>query len=171
MLRTLRNRLILSHMLPLLIIVPLMGIVLIYVLETQFLIPSLTRNLTDDATLIAALARDHQEIWENPAFARKLLNGLDTDRAEQIVLFDRNGLPIAATRPELSQGADLQIDQDTLAQLTRGQIVSRQIYQRQYRDEIIEVLARWFRKWAGQWDCRLSYRYDTFYQSFSACAT
>lgn len=165
MLRTLRNRLILSHMLPLLIIVPLMGIVLVYVLETRFLIPSLTRNLTDDATLIAALARDHQEIWENPASAGELLARLDTDRSEQIVLFDRNGQLIAATRPELVQGADSQINPESLAEVTRGQVVARQIYQRQYRDEMIDVLAPVVSE-NGQviGIVRVNYRYDTFYQ-------
>jgi hypothetical protein len=41
MVNTLRHRLILSHVLPLIIIIPVLGVVLIYVLETQVLLPSL----------------------------------------------------------------------------------------------------------------------------------
>jgi hypothetical protein len=44
MLRTLRRRLILSHVLPLLTIIPLMGIALTYVLETQVLLLNLTHD-------------------------------------------------------------------------------------------------------------------------------
>ena len=39
MLSTLRNRLILSHILPVLIVIPLAGIALFYLIETQFLLP------------------------------------------------------------------------------------------------------------------------------------
>ena len=37
--RTLRTRFILSHVLPLLLVIPLMGLVLTYVLETQVFYP------------------------------------------------------------------------------------------------------------------------------------
>lgn len=167
MLRTLRNRLILSHVLPLLIIVPLLGVVLIYLLETQFLIPSLTRNLTDDAKLITELARDHQEIWNNPAFARGLLSRLDPDRAEQILLFDRNGQLIAATGSEQAQGINIQIDPGSLEKVKQGQVVSSQAYQQQFRAELIDVIAP-VASGGGEiiGIVRLTYRYDTFYQEF-----
>ena len=45
MLRTLRGRLILSHLLPLLVVIPLMGLALVYALETQVLLPGLSREL------------------------------------------------------------------------------------------------------------------------------
>ena len=45
MLNTLRGRFILSHILPLLIVIPLMGIAIIYLVETQFLLPSLLAEL------------------------------------------------------------------------------------------------------------------------------
>ncbi len=51
MLRTLRARFILSHVLPLLVIIPLMGIPLVYVLETRVLLPNLAGELVGNATL------------------------------------------------------------------------------------------------------------------------
>ena len=45
MFHTLRSRLILSHLLPLLVVVPLMGIALIYLLEETVLLPNLTISL------------------------------------------------------------------------------------------------------------------------------
>ena len=46
MLNTLRRRFILSHMLPLLITVPIIGIALIYVLETRVVLPGLADELS-----------------------------------------------------------------------------------------------------------------------------
>ena len=40
MFRSLRNRLILSHILPALLIIPVMGIAMLYVLETQLVLPT-----------------------------------------------------------------------------------------------------------------------------------
>ena len=45
MMRTLRSRLIVSHILPLLLVVPLVGVALIYALETQVLLGSLSEEL------------------------------------------------------------------------------------------------------------------------------
>lgn len=45
MFRSLRNRLILSHILPALLIIPLMGTAMVYVLETRWLLPMVYRNL------------------------------------------------------------------------------------------------------------------------------
>ncbi len=57
MLRTLRSRLILSHILPLVVIVPLMYVALSYLLETRFLIPKLAQDLLNDARLLTDFSR------------------------------------------------------------------------------------------------------------------
>ncbi len=64
--KTLRSRLILSHLLPILITLPLSLIILSYVLETQVLLADLSAGLTKEANLIAlALATD--DVWESEA--------------------------------------------------------------------------------------------------------
>ena len=52
MLNTLRGRFILSHILPLLIIIPLMGIATIYLIEQQILVPSLLSELRSNALML-----------------------------------------------------------------------------------------------------------------------
>ena len=47
--RTLRGRFILSHVIPILIIVPLAGLVLIYLLETQVMLSDMSDDLTEKA--------------------------------------------------------------------------------------------------------------------------
>ncbi len=56
MIRTLRSRFILSHILPLLITVPLIGVALIYLLEARILLPTLANELIQQAQLIVDLA-------------------------------------------------------------------------------------------------------------------
>ena len=70
MFRTLRHRLMLSHVLPVLLIVPIIGIALIYVLETSVLLPELADELTSQAQLIARLTIDKPEIWGNQTAAQ-----------------------------------------------------------------------------------------------------
>ena len=55
MLRTLRGRLIASHMLLLLIVIPVVGLALVYVLESQVVLANLARQLTSQGVLIAEM--------------------------------------------------------------------------------------------------------------------
>ena len=57
MFRSLRNRLILSHILPALLIIPLMGAAMVYVLETRLLLPVVYKDLAADASLMAEPVR------------------------------------------------------------------------------------------------------------------
>ena len=72
MLKSLRRRMILSHTLPLLVIMPIVGIALIYALETKVLLPDLVRKLTGQAQLVAELAGDRPDIWHSQAQAQAL---------------------------------------------------------------------------------------------------
>ncbi len=70
MLRTLRRRLILSHVLPLLAIAPLMGLALIYVIESRVLLPSLSNELKAQAVLIAQEAAEQPNLWQSSSNAQ-----------------------------------------------------------------------------------------------------
>jgi two-component system, OmpR family, sensor histidine kinase BaeS len=63
---TLRGRLVLSHTLPLLLIVPLIGAALAYLIETHVLLVEVSDDLTSQASLIAETLRDRPEIWRDP---------------------------------------------------------------------------------------------------------
>ena len=54
--RTLRSRLILSHILPLLLLTPLIGLVLVYLVETQVLLNTVSDDLAVQAAQTAHLA-------------------------------------------------------------------------------------------------------------------
>jgi len=93
---TLRRRLILSHVLPLLVILPLMGIALIYVLETQVLLTSLSGQLVSQSRLVAEMAGDHPDIWSDPAQAQAFLSRLDPLLNAQVMLLDSGGHVLAS---------------------------------------------------------------------------
>lgn len=96
MLKTLRRRLILSHTLTLFIIAPLMALALIYILESQVLLPDISRELDEQARLMVRLANDHPEIWDHPDRAQALVDGVGADVSALVMLLDRDGLVLAS---------------------------------------------------------------------------
>ncbi|HTP08198.1 MAG TPA: hypothetical protein VMP08_08115, partial [Anaerolineae bacterium] len=78
MFRTLRSRLILSHLLPLLIVVPLIGIALIYLLEQFVLLPNLTTELKQQAALIVDLTETQGDLWTTSALAQTFVEHVGT---------------------------------------------------------------------------------------------
>lgn len=96
--RSLRGRFILSHLLPILLVVPLVGVALVYLLETQVLLTQLSQDVTDRANLLAATINDHPEIWSSPAEAQAFLANTQVYVDEQILLLRPNGEFLAASR-------------------------------------------------------------------------
>ena len=98
----LRTRFILSHILPILLIVPLMGAALVYLLETQILLQDLSASLTEQAAIIATIAHGRSDIWtdvdEAEAFVRLLNQQVDSN----ISLLSASGVLLAGTEPPQS---------------------------------------------------------------------
>ena len=63
MFSTLSRRFVFSHLVPLLMIVPLIGIALIYLLEKSAVLPSLSDELASQAGLVVEMARDQPDVW------------------------------------------------------------------------------------------------------------
>lgn len=97
--RSLRSRLILSHTLPMLLITSLMGIVLIFVLETQVILVNLSTQLVGQATLIADIARDYPHIWTNPTQAQAFVRRFNADMAAELMLLHPDGHLLASSNP------------------------------------------------------------------------
>ncbi|MBK8129159.1 MAG: hypothetical protein IPK53_09640 [bacterium] len=97
MFKTLRNRLILSQILPTLIVVPLMGVLLVYVLETQILRPALTREMLGETRILAEVARLQPKIWQDPAAAQKILSQTSQQRPSRVMILDASGALLAST--------------------------------------------------------------------------
>jgi two-component system sensor histidine kinase BaeS len=75
MFRSLRTRLIFSHILPALLIIPLMGAAMVYILETRLLLPTVYSNLAKEAKLMAAITRNQPVFWQSREAAQALVAG------------------------------------------------------------------------------------------------
>jgi two-component system sensor histidine kinase BaeS len=139
MIKTLRNRLILSHVLPMLVIIPLIGLALTYILESRVLLPGLANELVGDAQLFADIASEQVEIWQNPLIAQALLNQASPNFRARVLLLTSSGKLLAASQPEELQSSN--ISSQDLAALKNGGIVTHINYSRQQKAEIINVLA------------------------------
>jgi two-component system sensor histidine kinase BaeS len=97
--RSLRTRLILSHILPLLVVIPLVGIALTYLFETQVLLAGLSNELERQAMLVATVAADYPQIWYDPVQSQAFTARIGARLAAQVMLLDANGVLLASTDP------------------------------------------------------------------------
>ena len=140
MFRTLRHRLMLSHVLPVMLIVPIIGIALIYVLETSVLLPELADELTSQAQLIARLTINGPEIWANQAAAQTFVNDIQADVPARIEIFDVDGLLLASSDPGDDERLGQLMEHPALPQALQGQEIVRTAYSRYLHAEIADVL-------------------------------
>ncbi len=96
----LRTRLILSHILPLLVVLPIIGVVLTYLLETQVLLAGLANELERQALLVAELADNYPLIWSDPFQAQEFTTRVDPYVSAQMTLITADGLLLATTDPQ-----------------------------------------------------------------------
>ncbi len=99
--RTLRGRFILSHLLPILLVIPLFGAGLVYLLETQVLLDDLSQDVNDQASLIAEAVKAQPSIWQDRDRAALFIAGIDQLLDSRIILLERNGDLFATSDPDL----------------------------------------------------------------------
>jgi signal transduction histidine kinase len=139
MLSTLRRRLILSHVLPLLVVIPVLGIALIYVLETRVLLADLARELTGEAVLISQLSKDESGLWNSRVQASDFVSQLQPNLAARIMLLDAEGHLLASSDPRDAERVGQPIDRATMAHVLAGQVDVEITYSRQLQTEIVDV--------------------------------
>src|SRR5436853_7730132 len=97
--RTLRSRLVLSHVVPFLLVIPLVGIALIYALENQVLLPGLADELRRESALITEITEEHPDIWADRAQAQALAANLAPRLTARLMFLDTSGHILASTDP------------------------------------------------------------------------
>ncbi|MCB8943062.1 MAG: HAMP domain-containing histidine kinase [Ardenticatenaceae bacterium] len=98
--RTLRARFILSHLIPLLVIVPLAGLVLFYLLQTEVMLSDLSGELNQQASLIAAAADGRSDIFNDSQEAQTFVTNVSTLVGGHILLFHPSGQLMASSDPD-----------------------------------------------------------------------
>ena len=138
--RTLRSRFVLSHVLPLAIIVPVMGIALIFVLETRVLLDMLSQELEGQARLAAKVAATRPEIWQNPEQAQAFVAEVRQDLDTRVMLLDTQGHLLASSEPADAERLGQAMQPDGWTTALTGETSARTVYSRQIQDEIVDVL-------------------------------
>jgi len=94
----LRGRLLAGHILPVLLLIPLVGLALIYLLETRVFIPALASEMIDQGLLIGRLAVDTPQVWINPPAAQAFLSSLPFQRPTAVELLSPDNMILATSR-------------------------------------------------------------------------
>ena len=139
MLRTLRSRLILSHLLPLLVIVPLMGIALIYSVESQILLPDLLQELDGQARLVVQATGREPAIWTDASRAQDFVMRISPNVAARLMLLDANGRLLASSDAADQGRLGQRLAHPALASVLAGQGYANANYSMELRGEIADV--------------------------------
>jgi len=167
--RSLRNQLIFSHILPVLVIIPLAAVALFYVLESQFLLPSVAENLSQDARYLAELSRTEFTLFGNPVIVSNMLNRVQIDPSIRVMFLDENGrLLFSSDRGDSDQLGQI-LETQGLSEAQNGEDVVLTNYSIfRLRDVLVDVFSP---VKSPQEDVigvvRVSYRSASLYQFFS----
>ena len=167
MLRTLGGRLVLSHILPLIIVVPLMGIALIYVVQTQVLLSNLSADLTSEAQLIAYMIDGRDDVWRYEVRAQALVASLEPLVEARITLLDPRGHLLASSDPGDAARLGQVQEPEGWDRVEDGQVSVRSSYSRRMEHEIVDVMVPVYGadgRWLGV--VRLSHQLINFAERF-----
>jgi signal transduction histidine kinase len=143
MLRSLRIRLALSHAIPVLLFVALLGTLLLYQLERTYFLDNLAAELAAQGAIIAAFTREQPQIWRDPALAQFALDQLQTRMTAQIMLINERGQIIAAawfdTSPPIGQHVESSVVNSALQGQSAWSINSNVILRGQVLDVAVPV--------------------------------
>jgi signal transduction histidine kinase len=98
--RTLRGRFITSHVLPIALVLPLTGVVLVYLLETQIILADATNDLVAQAGLIGRVADHRPAVWNDPRAAAILVAELRPRADTRLDLRRLDGKLLASSDPD-----------------------------------------------------------------------
>lgn len=164
MLRTLQNRLILSHLLPLFIIIPLMGISFIYVLETRVILPGLADELVSEGELISEFTRNQPELWQNGDELKDLMLRLKSQSSARLMFLDPDGRLLVSSDPSDTPRLGLIIEDDDIPTVQKGEITNHIEFSKGLQQEVIDVFAPVFNAENNLIGIvRLSHPYTTIY--------
>ena len=96
MARSLRGLFVLSHVLPLLVAMPLVGLALVYVLETQIMLETLAAELETQALLISSMASPRVELWHDAAQARSFVASMEHNVSARVTLVRLDGTMVSS---------------------------------------------------------------------------
>jgi signal transduction histidine kinase len=168
MFRTLRSRLVLSHALPLLVIIPIIGVVMTNLIETRVLLPSLARALMTNAVLLADVTGNQPELWSNPAYSEYYLTHLRHNISARVEFLTPGGQLLASSDPTEAGLIGMVLDFAGVAKARAGQVASYTTYNIGSPSEVIDVFVPVLNQNQSLVGIlRMSYTYNTLSTEFT----
>jgi len=87
--KNLKLQFILSHILPVIITIPLIGVALSYAMETNFILKDMKKTIEYQAQLIKGYAEENPGIWKDRESANNLIQEIRPQLVSGIVMFDQ----------------------------------------------------------------------------------
>lgn len=140
MLRTLRSRLIASHVGLLLAVLLLIGLVLTYVLESQVVLANLGRQLDGQAALVAELLGHDSAAWDDPAEAGAFVDRVSPLFPGHLALLTPDGTLLATSDAADAARVGQRQALPGLAEAAQGEHVSRLAYSQGATAEFLDVM-------------------------------
>lgn len=139
MMKSLRTRLLFSHLAPMMIIVPLVGFVLIYMLETRVLLPAFLRAYSGNAALVAEITQDQKRIWVDPIYAQTILARVSPRLPARVMFIAADGRLMASSDPNDLENLTRVIVDSALKDAQEGNVVQRVFYNRTLQGEALDI--------------------------------
>jgi two-component system, OmpR family, sensor histidine kinase BaeS len=101
-LRSLRSQLIFSHLLPLIIVLPVLSLIFITIVESQILLVNVVDDLRRAALMVAAQAATEPIVWQNDSQAQTFVEQYRTNLQREVILLSPDGSNAALTANDLA---------------------------------------------------------------------
>jgi two-component system, OmpR family, sensor histidine kinase BaeS len=93
----LRNRLLLGHIVPVLVSVPLMGLALIFLLDTRIFIPHLAKEMMAQGQLLVEVAIKNPEVFKNIEVSQRFLDAIKPQTPTRFAVLTTESILLSAT--------------------------------------------------------------------------
>lgn len=113
--KSLKFQFILSHIIPVIITIPLIAVALSYAMETNYILKDMKKTIEDQANLIKDYSEKNPEIWKDDASANAFIQEIRPHLITGVILFDKAWNMIA-----ISDNGMVNLDTD----LDQSQIVT-----------------------------------------------
>jgi signal transduction histidine kinase len=123
-----------------LIIIPLIGGALVYVLETKVLLTDLADQETGQAVLVAAMVGYRSDIWYDPALAQAFVTRLGPALQARVMLITTDGIVLASSDANDEQLLGHHLDVAGLDHVLAGEIVAQVDSSQQSGSQVVDVL-------------------------------
>lgn len=130
----------LSHILPVLILVPLLGLALLYQLERRYYVDNLAIELEVQGALIAEFIQHDQSLWRDPNATVRMLENLQVHVPARVMLLDSDAYLLSSSHPADSERIGGRIAAQVVSEVLEQEEVRWVVdYSAEIEEEVIDI--------------------------------